>query len=351
MFRSFYRIFAVFMVLSLALAACTAPTATPTAVIEPTMVPTTAPAETTAVPQETGGLELPVVDPTALSGKIYAAGSSTVYPLAEAIAEQFRKDGYTGELKIDSVGTGGGMERFCTTVESDIANASRGIKDGEKEACVANNRTPIEFLVGLDAMAVVINKDNDFVKDLSKADLAKIFSDQSVKWSDINSNWPAEEIQRFAPGTDSGTFDFFIETVMAPAYDKDMDKAEEAFLKATNLETSEDDNVLVQGVAGNKYAIGYFGYAYYPENADKLGIISVEGIMPSLETAEDGSYPLARPLFIYSDSETMKNKPEVAGFINYFLTFVNDYIQEVGYFPASQQALDAAKQAYLDALK
>ena len=350
MFRSFYRVFAVFMVLSLALAACTTPTATPTAVVEPTMVPTTAPAEPTAVPQETGGLELPVVDPTALSGKIYAAGSSTVYPLAEAIAEQFRNDGYAGELKIDSVGTGGGMERFCTTAESDIANASRKIKDGEKEACVANNRTPIQFLVGLDAMAVVINKDNDFVKDLSKADLAKIFSDQSVKWSDINPDWPAEEIQRFAPGTDSGTFDFFIETVMGPAYEKDLDKAEEAFLKAANLETSEDDNVLVQGVAGNKYAIGFFGYAYYPENADKLGIISVEGIMPSLETAEDGSYPLARPLFIYSDAEIMKSKPEVAGFINYFLTFVNDYIQEVGYFPASQQALDASKQAYLDAL-
>ena len=138
---------------------------------------------------------------------------------------------------------------------------------------------------------------------------------------------------------------------MAPSYEKDINKGEEAFLKASNLESSEDDNVLVQGVAGNKYAIGFFGFAYYPENADKLSLVAVEGVTPSFETAEDGTYKLSRPLFIYSDAEIMKSKPEVAGFINYFLTFVNDFIQEVGYFPASQQALDATKQAYLDALK
>ena len=352
MLRKFSKLLLSSLVLSLVLAACATPTT------QPAQNPTSAPAEPTAtVPEptadvvESSGVELPLVDPAALGGKIYAAGSSTVYPLAEAIAEQFRTDGYTGELKIDSVGTGGGMERFCKTGESDIANASRKIKDSEVESCATINRTPVQFLVGLDAMAVVVNKENDFIKNLTKADLAKIFSDQSTLWSDINPDWPAEEIQRFAPGADSGTFDFFIETVMAPAYEKDIEKSEEAFLKASNLETSEDDNVLVQGVAGNKYAIGFFGYAYYPENAEKLSLATVEGVLPSFETAEDGSYPLSRPLYIYSDAQILKSKPEVAGFINYFLTFVNDFIQTVGYFPASQAGLDASKQAYLDAIK
>mgnify|MGYP001216165898 CR=1 FL=1 len=346
--RSIYGIFALVMVLSMMLSACTTPTVVPTTA---PMETTAAPMEPTSIPDQTDGIELPFVDPASLSGKIYAAGSSTVYPLAEAIAEQFRADGYAGELKIDSVGTGGGMERFCKTAETDIANASRKIKAGEIENCAAVNRTPIQFLVGLDALAIVINKENDFIKDLTLADLAKIFSDQSVKWSDINPEWPAEDIKRFAPGTDSGTFDFFVEAVLAPAYDKDLDKSKEAFLKAANLESSEDDNVLVQGVAGNKYAIGFFGFAYYPDNADKLNLIAVEGVTPSFQTAEDGTYKLSRPLFIYSDAQILKSKPEVAAFVSYFLTFVNDYIQDVGYFPISEDALNASKQAYLDAIQ
>ena len=350
---------ALVMVLSMLLTACSTPITTPT-VEQPTATTVVEqPTATTVIEQPTiaptvessSGIELPIVDPASLGGSIYAAGSSTVYPLAEAIAEQFRADGYAGELKIDSVGTGGGMERFCKSGETDIANASRKIKDAEKENCTLINRTPIQFLVGLDAMAVVVNKDNDFVKDLTLADLAKIFSDQSTKWSDINPNWPAEDIKRFAPGTDSGTFDYFVEAVMAPSYEKDINKGEEAFLKANNLESSEDDNVLVQGVAGNKYAIGFFGFAYYPENADKLSLVAVEGVTPSYDTAEDGTYKLSRPLFIYSDAQILKNKPEVAGFVNYFLTFVNDFIQDVGYFPVSEDALNASRQTFLDALK
>jgi phosphate transport system substrate-binding protein len=178
-----------------------------------------------------------------------------------------------------------------------------------------------------------------------------IFSDKATRWSDINPEWPAENIQRFVPGTDSGTYDFFIEEVMVPAYEKDAEAAERAALNAANLQQSEDDNVLVQGVEGSKYAIGYFGFAYYAENRSRLSVLSVDGVEPNETSTEDGSYPLARPLFIYSDAGIMQAKPQVAAFINFYLSNVNEIITEVGYFPASESALNAAKQAYLDAMK
>lgn len=293
---------------------------------------------------------LPEVDPGSLTGDIYSAGSSTVYPLSEAITLQFRDDGFAGEVKVDSIGSGAGFERFCKTGETDIANASRGIKESEIESCKSINRNPIEFRVGTDALAVVVSMDNDFLTDVSIEELAKIFSSEAVLWSDVNPSYPSEPIQRFVPGTDSGTFDYFVEAVMLPVYGtEDKENAKKVFLEAKNLSQSEDDNVLVQGVNGSQYAIGFFGYAYFSENNDTLKTISINGIEPSADTAESGEYPIARPLFIYSDAEIMKTKPQVAAFINYYLTTVNDVITEVGYFPASEDALKAAKQAWLDA--
>jgi phosphate transport system substrate-binding protein len=158
----------------------------------------------------------------------------------------------------------------------------------------------------------------------------------------VDPAWPAEPILRFSPGTDSGTFDYFVEHVF--------DSDETPLLAAKNLQLSEDDNVLVQGVEGSPYAVGYFGFAYYQENADKLKAVSIDGVAPTAETAENGEYPLARPLFIYSDPGILAQKPQVAGFINFYLTFVNEEILDVGYFPASDEALDAARQAWLDAV-
>jgi ABC-type phosphate transport system substrate-binding protein len=168
----------------------------------------------------------------------------------------------------------------------------------------------------------------------------------------VRPEWPAEPIQRYSPGTDSGTFDYFVEAVMDPAYvtsDADEGKGKEAILNAAGTQFSEDDNVLVQGVEGSPYAIGYFGYAYYNENKDLLKALSLGGVAPTEETAEDNSYPLSRPLFIYSDASIMQSKPQVAAFINFYLSNVNDLIGDVGYFPASAAALDEAKQAWLDA--
>ncbi len=295
------------------------------------------------------------VDPASLSGSIYAAGSSTVYPLSEAVAERFKEDGFTGEIKIDSIGSGAGFERFCKSGESDIANASRKIKDSEVENCKAIGRNPIELRVGTDALAVVVSKENDFIKDVTLEELAKIFSSEAKQWADVNPAWPEEDILRFVPGTDSGTYDFFIEEVMDKVYvkdkEKDKGKGKEMFLQASNLQQSEDDNVLVQGVEGSPYAIGFFGFAYYNEAKDKMKALSINGIEPNEKTAESGEYPLSRPLFMYADAKILTEKPQVAGFIKYYLDVVNDVILDVGYFPASKEALEASKQALENALK
>ena len=286
-------------------------------------------------------LALPEVDPLSVTGDIVTAGSSTVFPLSERMAERFQDEGYAGNITIDSIGSGAGFERFCVQGETDISNASRGIKDSEVESCKSIGRDPIEFRVGTDALAVVVSKENEFIAEATMEELALIFS-TATTWADVNSAWPAEEIERFIPGTDSGTFDFFVEEVF--------DEDEAPILSAANTQLSEDDNVLVQGVLGSPYAIGFFGYAYYAENADTMSILSIEGVEPTGATVDSGDYPLARPLFIYSDASIMQEKPQVAAFINFYLSNVNDEIVDVGYFPAATTALDAAKQAWLDAV-
>ena len=342
MFRKFHFLFAVLTIAALVLSACASAVVTPAPTQPPAPQPTQAPAE------PADGM-LPEVDPAAVSGNVVIAGSSTVYPLSERMVERFEDEGFGGDITIASIGSGAGFERFCTTGETDIANASRAIKEEEIANCAAIGRTPIEFRVGTDALAIVVSSENDFLTDVTMEELAKIFSSDAVKWSDVNAAWPNEDILRFSPGTDSGTFDYFVEAVMMPIYGKENDAAKNAILNADNIQFSEDDNVLVQGVEGSPYAIGYFGFAYFAENQGALKAVSVNGVSPSLETAENGEYKLARPLFIYSDAAIMQSKPQVAAFINFFLTFVNEEIQAVGYFPASAEALDAAKQAWLDA--
>ena len=284
---------------------------------------------------------LPEVDPLEFfEGEIVTAGSSTVFPLSERMAERWTDEGGVAP-SIASIGSGAGFERFCVEGETDISNASRAIKDSERESCKAIGRDAIEFRVGTDALAVTVSAANDFVIDVSLEELVMIFSSAET-WSDVRAEWPAERIQRFIPGTDSGTFDYFVEEVF--------DEDEEPILSA-NPQLSEDDNVLAQGITGSPYAIGFFGYAYYVENQDALNILSIEGIEANAQTIDGGSYPLARPLYIYSDAGIMGEKPQVAAFISFFLSNVNDEVTDVGYFPASASALNAAKNAFLDAMR
>jgi phosphate transport system substrate-binding protein len=284
---------------------------------------------------------LPEVDSTKVEGDIVAAGSSTVYPLAERMAERFTQEGYGSLITIDSIGSGGGFKRF-TVGETDISNASRPIKDSEVETAQSNGINPIEFRVGTDALAVTVSSANTFAKDVTMEELALIFSTAKT-WADVRADWPAEPILRYIPGTDSGTFDYFVEEVF------DEDNA--PMLGADNLNLSEDDNILVTGIAGSPYAIGFFGYAYYQENADALNILSIDGVEAVKANVDNATYPLARPLFIYSDAEIMKSKPQVAAFIAFFLSYVNEEVEDVGYFPASDEALDTARKSWLEAME
>lgn len=311
------------------LAACGG--AAPAATEAPAAVETQAPAEATQAP------ELDRFSPLAVSGDIITAGSSTVFPLSERMAERFSDEGFSGSITIDSIGSGAGIERFCVAGDTDVANSSRGIRESEIASCQSIGRDPIEFRVGTDALSVVVSQANDFVTDVTTEELALIFG-EAINWSDVRPEWPNEPIQRFIPGTDSGTFDYFVEHV----YDTDPT----TILAASNTQLSEDDNVLVQGIQGSPYAIGFFGYAYYAENASTLRILSLDGVEPNDVTVEDGSYALARPLFLYTTADILTAKPQVAAFLHFYLAYVNEEIVDVGYFPASDTTLQAALEAF-----
>ena len=350
-----FALLIVLIVASMVLGACgpAAPAASqaPAASADATAAP--APTATALVVPAAVVEEIPpillaaVAAPDEVTGDIITAGSSTVFPVTERMAELFQKDGYTGNITVDMIGTGAGFERFCKTGETDIANASRPIKEKEAESCRAIGREPLEFRVGTDALAVVVAKANDFITSISQDELAKIYSGAVKTWNELNPSYPKEPIKVYTPGADSGTFDYFVEAILQPAFDKDAEKAKAALLGVEGAQFSEDDNVLVQGVAGDKYAIGYFGYAYYVENIDKLIALNVDEVEPSQANVDNGTYPIARPLFIYSTAKIMQEKPQVAAFAGFYLANLDDNIVDVGYFPAPRNDYYAAWGAWL----
>jgi phosphate transport system substrate-binding protein len=281
---------------------------------------------------------LPGVNPLEVDGAIVLAGSSTVFPLAEEVMARFRDEGYSDNITYTSIGSGGGFERFGNG-ELDISGASRPIREGEVEAARASGLEPEEFIVAFDALAVVVNPENDWATELTIEELAVLFSTAST-WADVRDGFPEVEITRYVPGTDSGTFDYFVEEVF--------DEEEGPILNADRTQFSEDDNVLVQGVEGDEGGVGFFGFAYYVGEGDALTAVNVEGIEPNGDTVADGTYPLARPLFIYSDAGIMTDKPHVAAFVNYFLTYGAEEAADVGYFPAPTARLNAAKERWVE---
>lgn len=279
---------------------------------------------------------------TDLEGRVRIDGSSTVFPLSEAVAEEFRSVAPRVRVTVGVSGTGGGFQKFLNQ-ETDINNASRPIKPVEVERATATGIDFIELPVTFDGLSVIVNPGNDWVDHLSVRELRKIWQPQSTvhKWSDIRPEWPDAEIRLYGPGTDSGTFDYFTETING-----------KAGASRSDYTASEDDNVLVQGIAGDRYALGYFGFAYYDENRNKLKAIAIDGgkgpVKPSRTAINDGSYaPLSRPLFIYVNGGTL-DRPEVKRFVEFYLDNAGSLAREVGYIELPDTIFEAAKSRVVD---
>jgi len=273
---------------------------------------------------EKAGKEKPAKSGTGkLSSDVNIDGSSTVYLITEAVAEEFQKENPDVRVTVGIAGTGGGFKRFVVD-ETDINDASRPIKDEEKQAAKDSGVKYSDFKVAYDGITLVVNPENDWCDNLSIAELKKIWEpDSKVKlWSDINPDWPKEEIVLFGPDTDSGTFDFFTEKIVG-----------EEGASRSDYTASSDDNVLVEGVSGEKYALGYFGYAYYEANKDQLKAIKVDGVAPSAKTISQLTYePLSRELYIYVNNKSLE-RPEVASFVKYYLQNCAGLAEQVGYVP------------------
>lgn len=281
----------------------------------------------------------------ASASTILIDGSSTVYPITEAVAEEFRNAQPDVRAVIGVSGTGGGFKKLAAG-EIDICDASRAIKDEERAACEANKIKFVELEVAFDGLSVVANPDNDWVDCLTVEQLKAIWQPDSAiqKWSDLNPEWPEEKIELYGPGTDSGTFDYFTEVIVGEA------KASRA-----DYTPSENDNLLVTGVEGSKYALGYFGYAYYIENKERLKLLGVDAgdgqcVQPSLETVRANTYkPLSRPLFIYVNEASLA-KPEVAEFVEFYLQTVGGLASEVGYVPLAEEVAAKTKVRFDEAI-
>ena len=271
-----------------------------------------------------------------IAGAIAIDGSSTVAPLTDAIAEEYAAEQPGVQVNIGVSGTGGGFERFCGTGDIQIANASRPIKDAEAEQCATNGVEFVEVRVGTDALTMVTSAETDWVDCLTTEEVVKIWGPDGAKtWSDVRADFPDQALEIFAPGADSGTYDFMNETVLA----KDAEPRQD-------YNGSEDDNIIAQGVIGTKGSWGFFGFAYYQESSEQLRGISYDAgdgcVAPSADTARDGSYQLARPLFIYVRTDALA-QAHIADFVTFYLDTVNDVIEEVGYISASDQELADAR--------
>jgi len=276
----------------------------------------------------------------ALSGSIAIDGSSTVGPLTDAIAEEYNAVQPDVIVNLSISGSGGGFERFCGVGDTQISNASRPIKDEEAELCAENGIEFTEVRVGTDALTMVTSPGAEFPACLTTEEVVALWGpDGATTWDQVNPDFPAEPVTIFAPGADSGTYDFFNETVLEPS---EIEEPRQDF------NASEDDNIIAQGVAGTPNSFGYFGFAYYTNNTDTVQAIAFDAgegcVEPSAETAQDDSYKLARPLFIYLKNESLSD-PAVADFATFYLDTVNDVIEGVGYIPASDAELEEARSA------
>ncbi len=285
-------------------------------------------------------------DSNTLTGTVNIDGSSTVYPITEAVAEEFKKVYPDVKVAVALSGTGGGFKKFVRG-ETDINDASRPITRFEDSIAKANGIEYIELEVAYDGLAVVINPKNNWCKDIKVSELKKIWEPEAqgviTHWNQIRPEWPNEPLHLYGAGVESGTYDYFTEVIVGKAHSSRGDYT-----------SSEDDNVLVQGVSSDVNALGFFGYAYYEENKDKIKLVAIDNgngpVLPSVETVKNKTYsPLSRPLYIYINNKAAERK-EVQEFINFYLEKVNVLVSEVGYIPLSDEELQSIKNKWQDFL-
>lgn len=283
-------------------------------------------------------------DENRLQGEVRIDGSSTVYPITEAVAEEFRIDEPDVKVTVGVSGTGGGFSKFGRG-ETDINDASRPIKENEAAECKANNIDFVELQVAYDGLVVVVNPENSWVKELTVEELKKIWEpaaqEKITRWNQIRPEWPAEEFHLYGPGIASGTYDYFTEAVVG-----------ESGSSRGDYTASEDDNVLVQGISGDKNGLGFFGLAYYEENQGKLKLVAIkdqgEAVLPSVETVKNGTYsPLSRPVFIYVSGKSVQRE-EVRAFVDFYLANASALVPDVGYIPLTDPEYDDQVQRFKD---
>jgi phosphate transport system substrate-binding protein len=300
-----------------------------------------------------GSGDRPASEQTAAAPSVIKVdGSSTVFPITEAVAEEFQKIRSDARVTVGSSGTGGGFQKFCGG-ETDISDASRPISAAEIEACGKAGIEFEELPIAYDGLVVVVNPKNTWVQHMTVAELKRLWEPQATgkvtRWSHVRDGWPDREIHLFGAGVDSGTFDYFTEAIVGKARQSRGDYT-----------SSEDDNVLVQGIAGDELALGYFGLAYYEQNKDKLKLVPIDDgkpdngagpIGPSQETVRNGTYrPLSRPLFIYVSTKALA-RAEVKAFVDFYMDKGPSLVQEVGYVPLSERELQLARKRYSDGTK
>jgi len=278
-----------------------------------------------------------------IEGTILVDGSSTVAPITAAIAEEFQSQYPNVRVPVGISGTGGGFKKFCNG-EIDISDASRPIKPSEAELCQQNGIEYVELPVAFDGLAVLVNPKNDWVECLTVEELKKIWEPEAegkiTNWNQVREGFPDRPLSLYGAGTDSGTYDYFTAAIVG-----EEGKSRGDFLP------SEDDNILVQGVAGDENALGFFGLAYYEENQDKLKLVAVDGgngcVLPSIETVSKGTYqPLSRPLFIYVNRARIDQKDEISAFVEFYLKNAAALVKDVGYIPLTPEIYELAQKRY-----
>jgi phosphate transport system substrate-binding protein len=293
-------------------------------------------------------LDLPPVKPASIGSDFAIAGSSVVRPISNQVAAKFVTDGFKGAIKVDGGGTLSGYDQLIAG-KVDIADASIPMTAEYLDQLKAKKLTPVEFQIAFGALTFVTNRQNRFLDNLSTEQIGLIFSGKAKSWKEINPKWPDEKIRVFRSGDKSGTIQFVADKSLAQ--EKSAPARANLIRKAAAEKVSEDYAELAKGVAVGNFNVGYVGYAFYSANRSKLRAISVDTVMPNDKTVAGNQYPFMRPLFITTTKEALKAKPQIAEFINYYITNVNAIISSSGYFPAPPGMLEASKKTWLATVK